>query len=260
MHMKITHKKNSSVKANTNKRSTKRKIMAGPGSGITLELRDITFTDVPSGGFYQAYDINYHDFLEPEHGYCKGTIDIKSIGTYYDGGDPGLGDIPVNVQVVKVQPDTPEEGKEMLGASLEDVIDEISDIDKTVNIGGGWTRSTFNGKFDLSAYSYAYGADILLKVEIADKDIVDFLDRFAHGDTVEMYYDICINGDYQGLDYENMDDAIETAKKYADDPQYADDEITVVVEHFNTDFYGETTDYYDDDGDVVWNSNDALYE
>lgn len=257
--MKISHKKNRAVKANTNKRSTKKKIMAGAGSGITLKLNDINFTEVPSGGFYNEYN-EFHDFLEPENGSCKGTIDIKSIGTYYEGGDPGLGDIPVNIQVYEVRPDTYEEGEEMLTASLKDVVDEISDVDKTVQIGGGWTRSTFDGKFDVTAYSYAYGADILLKVEIPDRELVDWLDRFAHGDTVEMYYEICINGDYQGNAIEDLDDAIETAKQYAADPQYADDEITVVIEHFNTNYYGEISDYYDDDGDVVWSSNDELYE
>lgn len=257
--MKISHKKNRTVKANTNKRSAKKKIMAGAGSGITLKFDDIKFTEVPNGGFYQEYN-GAHNFLEPENGWCKGTIDINSIGTYYDGGDPGLGDIPVNIQVYEVRPDTYEEGEEMLSASLKDVVDEISDVDKTVQIGGGWTRSTFDGKFDVSAYSYEYGAVILLKVEIPDKELVDWLDRFANGETDEMYYDICINGDYQETYIENLDDAIENAKKYAADPQYADDEITVVIEHYRVNYYGDIEDYYDDDGDVVWNSNDELYE
>lgn len=245
------------VNANTNKRSAKKKIMAGPGSSITIKLRDIKFTEVPSGGFYQEYN-DYHNFLEPENGWCKGTIDIKSIGTYYDGGDPELGDIPVNIQVYEVRPDTYEEGEDMIGLSLKEVIDDIDDIEDTIHIGGGWVTITFDGKFDVTAYTYH--STVLLKVEIPDKELVDWLNRWAHGETVEMYYEICINGDYQGTFIEDLDDAIETAKQYAADPKYADDEITVVIEHYRVNYYGDIEDYYDDDGDVVWNSNDELYE
>lgn len=247
----------SSVQTNGRYVGAAKSIMAGAGSVITLKLNDIQFTEVPNGGFYQEYN-GAHNFLEPENGWCKGTIDIKSIGTYYDGGDPGLGDIPVNIQVYEVRPDTYEEGEEMVGLSLKEVIDDIDDIEDTIHIGGGWVTITFDGKFDVTAYTYH--STVLLKVEIPDKELVDWLNRWAHGDTVEMYYEICINGDYQGNAIEDLDDAIETAKQYAADPQYADDEITVVIEHFRVNYYGDIEDYYDDDGDVVWSSNDELYE
>lgn len=236
---------------------SKKAIMAGAGSGITLELNDLTFTEIPDGGFYEEFN-EYHDFLEPENGYCKGTIDIASIGTYYDGGDPGIGEIPVDIQVVAVYPDNADEAQEVLGYSLKDILDSITDMEKRINIGGGWTRSTFTGEFETDAYSYDY--TIKLKVKIADEGLAQWLDEFAHGESEELFYDICINGDYQGNYYESMEDAIETAKEYADDPQYAEDEITVVIEHYNTDYNGEISWYFDDNGDVVWNSNDALYE
>ena len=232
-------------------------IMAGAGSGITLELNDLTFTEIPDGGFYNEFN-EYHDFLEPENGYCKGTIDIASIGTYYDGGNPGIGEIPVDIQVVAVYPDNADEAQEVLGYSLKDILDSITDMEKRINIGGGWTRSTFTGEFETDAYSY--DDTIKLKVKITDEGLAQWLDAFAHGESDELFYDICINGDYQGNYYESMEDAIETAKEYADDPQYAEDEITVVIEHYNTDYNGEIVGYFDDNGDVVWNSNDALYE
>lgn len=251
-------RKRKAVNANT-KSVKKNKIMAGPGSAITLEIEDLTFTQVPSGGFYNEYN-EYHDYLEPENGNCKGTINIKSIGTYYYGGNPGIDDIPVDIRVYEVRPDTKEEGEALLNESLESVIDEISDIDKEVSIGGGYTRTTFDGTFEMSAYSYAYGAEIRMEVSIPDKELVYWLNKYAHGETDELYYDICINDDYQGTYIENMDDAIDTAKQYAADPQHADDEITVVTRHYEVDYYGDIGDYYDDDGDVVWNSNYELFD
>lgn len=234
-----------------------RPIMAGAGAGITLELEDLTFTEVPNSGFYGDYN-EYHEFLEPENGACKGTIEIKSIGTYYDGGNPNTGVIPVSIFVEEVIPYDAEDAQQMMGGTLKDVIDEFDEYESTIRIGGGWTRVTFDGTFEVEGYS-GY-SKLKLKVEIEDKDVVRWLDEFAHGESEDLFYDICINGDYQGNYYESMEDAIETAKEYADDPQYAEDEITVVIEHYNTDYNGENSGYFDDSGDVVWNSNDALYE
>lgn len=244
-----------SVKASI---GAKRKaIMAGAGSGITLELNDLTFTEIPDGGFYNEFD-DYHDFLEPENGYCKGTIDIASIGTYYDGGDPGIGEIPVDIQVVAVYPDDGDIAQEMIGESLKEAVDGINDMEKKIYIGGGWTRSSFTGEFETDAYSY--DATFKLKIKITDDGLAQWLDAFAHGESEELFYDIAINDNPNGNYYESLEDAIETAKEYAADPQYADDEITVVIEHYNTDYNGEIVGYFDDNGDVVWNSNDALYE
>jgi hypothetical protein len=47
---------------------------------------------------------------------------------------------------------------------------------------------------------------------------------------------------------------------YAADPQYADDEITVMMNHYNLDYNGDIQDYFSDDGEIVWSSNDYLYE
>jgi hypothetical protein len=237
--------------------STKTSVMAGAGSGITLELADLDFTEVPDGGFYNEYN-DMHDFLEPENGWCNGTIQIKSIGTYYDGGDPGLGDIQVSIQVAEVIPDDADDAQALIGDSLKSVVDDIYEIEDKVLIGGGYTRSTFTGEFETEAFTS--DATLKLKVKIEDNGIAEWLDKFAHGESEEIYFDICINGDPQGDYFESQEDAIATAQEYAADPQYADDEITVMMEHYSTNYEGEIMDYFDDAGDIVWSSNDALYE
>lgn len=242
-------------------RTAKRSIMAGAGSGITLVLKDLDITNIPNDKFYGDFGgVNgWHPFLEPENGTCTGVIEIESIGTYYDGGNPGLGDIPVDIKVEGVYPDDDEDAKAVFEAGLKEVIYDSEIDDKKIQIGGGWTRSSFRGSFKVDLYAPSFYSTISLIVTIPDKELVDWLDKFANGETDDFYYDICINGDYLGNYYENEQDAIETAKEYAADPQYADDEITVVIEHYNTNYDGDIMDYFDDNGDVVWSSEDDLY-
>lgn len=241
-------RKRKAVKANT-KSVKKNKIMAGPGSAITLEIEDLTFTQVPSGGFYNDYN-EYHDFLEPENGNCKGALNIKSIGTYYYGGNPGIEDIPVDIRVYEVRPDTKEEGEALLNESLESVIDEISDMDKEVSIGGGYTRTTFDGTFDMSAYSYAYGADILMEVSIPDKAVVEFLDKMAHGEDRTMQYTVFVDDNVYDS-YEDSEAAIEVAKDLAGDPEYEGSSIDVFEEEYIELFDG---DYDFGDSIRIWSN------
>lgn len=233
--------------------------MAGAGSGITLVLKDISISQIANNEFYGDFN-SYHDFLEPKNGNCKGTIEIESIGTYYDGGDPGLGDIPVNIVVEGVYPDDEETAKEVFDAGLREVLYDSEIDDKKVQIGGGWSRSSFDGTFKVDLYAGSFYSVVSLKVTIPDKDLVRWLDEFAHGETEVIEYVICINADPQGDYYESQEDAIATAEKYAEDPAYADDEITVMMNHYNLDYNGEIQDYFSDDSDIVWNSNDYFYE
>ena len=241
-------RKRRAVNANA-KTAKKNKIMAGPGSAITLEIDDLTFTQVPSGGFYNDYN-EYHDFLEPENGNCKGTINIKSIGTYYNGGNPGIDDIPVDIRVYEVRPDTKEEGEALLNESLESVIDEISDIDKEVSIGGGYTRTTFDGTFKLYAYSYAYGADILMEVSIPDNAVVEFLDKIAHGEDRTLFYTVFVDDDVYDS-YEDREAAIEVAEGLAADPEYDGSSIDVFVEEDIELFDGS---YDIGDAELIWSN------
>ena len=240
--------KRRAVNANT-KSVKKNKIMAGPGSAITLEIDDLTFTQVPSGGFYNEYN-EYHDFLEPENGNCKGTINIKSIGTYHYGGNPGIDDIPVDIRVYEVRPDTKEEGEALLNESLESVIDEISDIDKEVSIGGGYARITFDGTFKMYAYSYAYGADILMEVSIHDKAVVEFLDKMAHGEDRTVYYTVFVDDDVYDS-YEDREAAIEVAEGLAADPEYDGSSIDVFEEEYIELFDG---DYFFGGSIMIWSN------
>ena len=90
----------------------------------------------------------------------------------------------------------------------------------------------------------------------------DAADVYENSDDTfeEIFYDICINDNHNGNYYEREEDAIEIANQYAADPTYADDEITVVLEHYMTNARGEIIDYFDDNGAVVWSSNDAIYD
>ncbi len=77
----------------------------------------------------------------------------------------------------------------------------------------------------------------------------------------DFFYDIEINGNPLGTYYKKLEDAIEIAQQYASDPQYADDEIAVVIRHqLVDDVAGEVIDYFDDDGAAEWRSDDYLYE
>lgn len=48
----------------------------------------------------------------------------------------------------------------------------------------------------------------------------------------ELYYDVCINDDPTGNPVYDYDEAIRIAKEYADDPDFAEDEITVRIAHY----------------------------
>lgn len=237
----------------------RRKIMAGAGSGITLVLKDFSISQVANNEFYGDFN-SYHDFLEPKNGNCKGTIEIESIGTYYNGGNPGLGDIPVNIVVEGVYPDDEEAAKEVFDAGLREVLYESELDDKKVRIGGGWSRSSFDGTFKVDLYASSFDSVVSLEITIPNKELVRWLDEFANGENEVIEYVVCINDDPQGDYYESQEDAIATAEKYAEDPAYADDEITVMMNHYNLDYNGDIQDYFSDDSDIVWSSNDSLYE
>lgn len=80
------------------------------------------------------------------------------------------------------------------------------------------------------------------------------------GESEEIYYDVCINDNPSGNPVYDLDEAIRIAKEYAEDPDYAEDEITVRMAHYTVDQSGDIDTPYDDDMDVMWNSNDAIYE
>lgn len=94
-----------------------------------------------------------------------------------------------------------------------------------------------------------------INADAADIPEITNQDRYE-----ETFYDIYINDNPNGNYYETLEDAIETAQEYVNDLEYADDEITVVLEHYLTDARGEIIDWFEDNGDVVWSNNDSLYE
>jgi hypothetical protein len=253
----VSSTRKTAVKANRT-RGVKRPVMGGPGGGITIKLKSIDFQDIPNGGFYPEYN-RYHDFLEPENGFCRGTVEFASIGTYYYGGDPGLGDVPVDIQVVSAEPNSDEDVQDIVDASLKDVIYDISDIEE-VRLGGGYTRTNFTGEFEAEVYCSGYYCTLKLKIRIPDKNLVEWMNDFAHGDNEVIEYDLIINGDPVGNPTENEEEAIELAKRTAEDYDPEETEVGVIMNHYTYGYDGDIDQYFDDDGDVIWRNNDYLYD
>ena len=155
-------------------------------------------------------------------------------------------------------------------------------INGTAQMAEMWTLTTDAGSIEITFYydasSREYGKVLRVFVEdkqdpklIADEEsrlfsstqiMADAADVGEYDDETseEIYYSLSIEENPQGNYYETLDEAIDSATAYADDPAYADQEICVVLEHYLTNGRGEIIDWYDDNGDVVWSSNDSLYE
>ena len=224
----------------SNKSNNKKAIMAGAGSGITIEFGTISFDSVTDS------------ILEGSslQGSAIGTIDVERIGTYYDGGT-------VNESLAcNIDFDLETEDAEALNSDIDEfgVEDILSclDYDKKALIGGGWTHSTFDGTFSFECWDTTLGGT--LTVTLTDSDYVQYLNRVAHGEDIYTVYEIYINDNPQGNLYEDMDEAIKSADLYADD----EDEVCVVRSDYREFYNGDSELIYDE---VVWdNFPDEYFE
>ncbi|MCM1286652.1 MAG: hypothetical protein NC227_10930 [Bacteroides sp.] len=219
-------------------------VMAGAGSGITIEFDSINF------------DAVIDSILEGTtlQGSATGTIDIERIGTYYDGGTVNES-LACNIDFVLETDDVEALNDDIEEFGVEDIISCL-DYDKKALIVGGWTRSTFDGTFSFECWDMSLGGT--LTVTLTDSEYVQYLDRVAHGEDIFTEYEVYINDNPQGTIYEDLDEAIKSAEQYIDDETgvyvvrsdyrefYNGDADLVYDEVVWTNLYDEE-DYYDED-------------
>lgn len=221
------------------KSNNKKAIMAGAGSGISIEFGTISFgtvTDLTLEG-------------SSLRGSVTGTIDVEYIGTYYDGGTVNESlacDIDFDLET-----EDADEFNDIDEFSVGDILSCL-DYDRKALIGGGWTHSTFDGTFSFECWDMPL--DGTMTVTLTDSDYVQYLNRVAHGEDIYTVYEIYINDNPQGNLYEDMDEAIKSADLYADD----EDEVCVVRSDYREFYNGDSELIYDE---VVWdNFPDEYFE
>lgn len=220
----------------SNKFNNKKAIMAGAGSGITIEFGTISFDSVTDS------------ILEGSslQGSATGTIDIGRIGTYYDGGTVNES-LACNIDFVLEDDDAEALNNDIEEYGVEEILSGL-DYDKKALIGGGWTRSTFDGTFSFECWDMSLGGT--LTVTLTDSQYVQYLDRVAHGEDIFTEYEVYINDNPQGTMYEDMDDAIKSAEQYIDD----EPDVCVVRMDWREFYNGDTDLVYDE---VVWTNSYA---
>lgn len=209
----------------------KQAVMAGAGSGITIEFDTIDF-DVVTDSIVDGTTLQ---------GSATGTIDVERIGTYYDGGTVNES-LACNIDFVLEADDSEKLNSDIEEYGIEDILSGL-DYDRDALIGGGWTHSTFDGTFSFECWDMSLGG--ILTVTLTDSDYVQYLDRVAHGEDVYSEYEVYINDNPQGTIYGDLDEAIKSAEQYIDD----EPDVCVVRTDYRESYNGDTDLVYDE---VVW--------
>lgn len=254
--MKIYINRNKVLASESNKFcDCKHSIMAGAGGGITIELADITVSDASSIELYHGSTDRTADFAEytgtiDTTGTASGTIDIESIGTYYDGGILNMEDIPVEISVLEITPDDEDGFQTIIEEGMEYVLNDLY-FDNPIHYGGGWLHITFKGDITLEAYTDY--ATLKLLIEISDKKIVEYLDKYAHGDDINFYYNIYADGERldDHFDSDEGNIAIETAEEYLAHGEYNVIEVWKLADREDVDGNFESVDEL---SEIVWSS------
>lgn len=219
----------------SNKSNNKKAIMAGAGSGITLEFNELYIDNI------LQYDVKDNIVT----GKADGSIHMTHIGTYYNGGDIEE-DLSCTMEF-KLEFESAEElQSEIDEYGIDDVITRFGGSSNyKAYIGGGYTHTTFDGVFDIETYSWDdVGA---FNIELIDKDFVNYLDRFAHGDNIYTQYEMYINDEPQGNFYDDLDEAVDSVELYADE----EDEVSIVRSDYQELYNGDSVLIYDE---VVWDN------
>lgn len=224
----------------SSKSNNKKAIMAGAGSGISLDIGSIFFNNVQESAFKGG----------TLTGKAVGSVEIISIGTYYDGGKIER-DCPCEIEF-NLTDDTRNLKEDLEEYGIDDILSSL-EYDMEATIGGGWLRSTFDGTFSIDCWDYDTVGTF--SITITDADFVSYLDKVAHGDDIYTVYEIYINDNPQGNLYEDLDEAIESADLYADDG----DEVCVVRSDYREFYNGDSELVHDA---VVWDnfSDEDIYD
>lgn len=208
------------IYANNRRHTSKRPVMAGAGAGIKIEFDNINVTD--------ASGITVSDFqdITEFNGYATGTINIKSIGTYYTGGDVDIDNIQCEIRLGNVEFDGPDGYAEFQQYGVDGLFEDMY-YDNDVIYGSGWTRVTFDGDFDIEAYTDYL--TVAVNIKITDARIVEYLDKVAHGEDRTVCYTVFVGHDVYDS-YEDREAAIEVAEDLAANPEYEESSIDVFEE------------------------------
>lgn len=240
------------------KSAKKTPIMAGAGGGLTIEISSIDFGDIRISDLTANSDGTY-DLKK-----LNGTISIKSIGTYYDGGVCDVDDIPVAITLQNIDvSELLDNPSEFIENDTDESIDVLYDLinsvtEDTINYGGGWSHVTFKGDIDTKVYASWCEADLF--IDILDEDTISALDRFAHGENVEDGYSVYV-GDYPTDRFESESAAIEYAiqrwNERGNETEYDIDDVTVVHDIFTYDFWGDNIKDIQD-LETVWSAKEEF--
>lgn len=234
---KLVRKVTASKKAATrktivsNKSNNKKAIMAGAGSGITLDIGSIIFNTVQDTMFKG----------ETLTGKADGIVEIISIGTYYDGGKIEQ-DCPCEIEF-SLTDDTRNLKDDLEQYGIHDILSTL-EYDMEATIGGGWTRSTFDGTFSIDCWDYDTVGTF--SITITDTDFVSYLDRVAHGENQYEEYTVYVD-DEPFETYDSEQEATTRANDLCDFDIDDNGELLkdIYVERINY------IDYYNGDSDIV---------
>ena len=172
----------------------------GAGAGYSLTISDVEIdsveildtSDIARG--YQSVDITCN---------IKIHADVKAASYYYT--TDRIPNVAITIKKLTIFVPDDYDGLEDVESYIYDVLNDSRSYTGTTIIGGGWSHSIFDGKFNLEA-----DGDIeRYSAEIDSWDVINFIDVAVQGKNIQ--YDCYYNGDvYNG--YEDLDEAIESLK------------------------------------------------
>jgi len=223
------------------KRSMKERLLKeGPGAGYTITAKGFSNVQIASARVVKADGNGGTVAVE---GTC--TIDELYAESYYYGTGKMV-DIPAAITEVYISEydlgydengddeDISKMSEEELIVLVRETVEYYRDTIETV-YGGGWLHATYDGSIE--------GRDEPIVLQITDKDAINFIDLAVQGENLAVEYRV--RADYGSYDewFDDEDEAIAQADALANDPDYAEDIITVerVSEYY--DFEGMPFDY-----------------
>lgn len=224
----------------SSKANNRKAVMAGAGSGITLDVGSISFDTI------QDYSFKGNTLV----GTAIGTVEVIYIGTYYDG-ERLEKECPCEIEFT-LEDDSLNLEDSINEYGIEDVLTSL-EYDQEAQIGGGWTRSTFDGTFSIDCWDYDTSGSFA--ITITDAEFVSYMDKAAHGDNVYTDYEVFVDDEPTEDVFDNQSDAIKKAEEY----DTGDNEVAVRMAVWREDFNGDADLDY---AETVWTNQpeDDYYE
>lgn len=134
--------------------------------------------------------------------------------------------------------------------------DEINGASSSINYGGGYVHSTYDGQLTETDDISFDNSNITCDMYITDKEVIDYIDRAVSGDNQYTTYDIQIGNEviesYVTDEY-SLDDVIEEAKKYAEEEGINIFNVSIKRTYW-TDYFNGDSDI--DEWETVWEGSE----